>query len=122
MMWILDKNVEAARKAAGWCEFHRACGRVRLYYDHIERHDKQYAAVAYTLDDARRPVKLADGRGATVLLALAAAYRDCGRTVTEAEPWLEMLLNPSRTAAAVVPDDDDFDSLIDDDDFEGLLA
>lgn len=108
MMWSVDPNVDAARKHAGWQEFHRAAGRVGVFFDHMVRESRrgQYTCDAFTTSE-----KLATGRGATVIASVADAYAKAGRTSPDADQWLVVL-----TGVAA----DDFDELLVDD-FEELM-
>ena len=92
VLWRSDPQVEAARQHNGWPQFHRAAGQIGLYFDHVERDGRrgQYLATAFTLVD-RVSVKLADGRGATPITAVAEAYRLSGRGSPDADQWLAVL-------------------------------
>lgn len=90
MMWKPDDQVEAARKAPGWVEFHRQCGRHKLFFDHIERDGRRgpYKATAFTVEQ-RGPhlvsVFVANGSGKTPIEAVADAYRSAGQPIADAE-------------------------------------
>ena len=90
MMWKQDAEIDATRKRPGWAAFHRRCGQSALYFDHPERQGRRggYQITAFSATRRAgfyetRP--LATSSGATVLDALAAAYRDAGRPVADAE-------------------------------------
>jgi len=106
MMWRQDENLEAARKMAGWSDFHRECGYHKLGFDHIEREGGKrgpYLCSAFTwTKDARgnyaHPL-VAQGRGTTVIAALTAAYLAAVEVneaygSTAAVSWLNILNNP----------------------------
>jgi hypothetical protein len=96
--WKMDAEVEAARARAGWAEFHKACAKQQLFFDHIEKHGRQYVAAA--VHGSGAAYKVAEERAKTPIDALAAAYRAGGVRVPDAEPWLEMIISG-------VPDFDD---------------
>ncbi len=112
MMWKSDPEIEAIRKVPAWGKFHRECGKVMLYYDHIERvggKRSDYAAVAFTLGGKERltPTKVAEGRGKTVAAALNDAFlgaQQQGFSAPEAQPWMDLLLAPVAAAPAAAPE------------------
>ena len=110
--WKMNDEVEAARKMAGWREFHKACAKSLLFFDHIERVGRDFIAVAVIGSGPAH--KAAEEKGKTPVLALAAAYRACGRRVPDADPLLDLLLNPEL----------DIDSLLggDEPDLEDILG
>ncbi|WP_242136985.1 hypothetical protein [Sphingomonas sp. TREG-RG-20F-R18-01] len=93
-LWRIDPAVEAARKLPDWGPFHRECGKLNVFFDHIEKQSKAFAASAFTLK--RHPtgfehIHLADGRGLTVIAALEDAYQKSGRVVPAALPHLDRM-------------------------------
>ncbi|MEO5867256.1 MAG: hypothetical protein ABIQ19_09115 [Sphingomonas sp.] len=122
MMWRTDEQVTAARKAPGWAEFHRQCGRHNVFFDHIERDGRRgpYKATAYTVEMRRGfavSFHVADGTGKTPIEAVAAAYRAADRPVADDE--LDRLLGIGVPSAA------DFDDILGGetaDDMEDILG
>jgi hypothetical protein len=120
MMWRNDPEIAAARKLPGWPPFHRVCGKIGLFFDHMVQEGRrgQYTCDAFTLKD-RCPVKLATGRGKTVIASVVDAYHASGRSSPDTEAALGVLLaEPERPAPP--PPVDDFDTLLVDD-FEEFL-
>lgn len=125
MMWRVEPDVEAARQLPGWGAFHRACGRLALYFDHPQREGGRrgtWAYDAFTVVD-RAPIRLSVGRGKTVLEALADAHERSGRATDETRAALAAI-----GASAETIEDDDFAALLggaetdEPDDFEGMLG
>jgi hypothetical protein len=47
----VDKDIEAARRARGWIEFHRACGQQGLFFDDIEKEGRgRYSAISIRVE------------------------------------------------------------------------
>lgn len=78
MMWKPDPLIDAARRAPGWSEFHRECGKEWLYFDEIEREGRGYRALCYTArktaPDFYQRTVVARGQGRGVLDAVLAAF------------------------------------------------
>lgn len=125
MMWRSDPAVELTRKRPGWPEFHRACARHDIFFDHIEKDGKRspYRTVAYTLSERFVYGKLADGSGKTPLDAIVSAYKAVGKPVADRE--LTAMLAGARQGTAHI-DIDDIDQLLGGDaagdDFEDLIG
>lgn len=123
MLWTPDASYEAAKRLPEWVAFHRLCGKHGLCFDFPEKDGRAYRLVAFTPEKTAqggwRAVRLATGQGRTILEAMAAAYRDCGRSVPGAAEMLERGLAGAPVAAA----DDEFAALLPEpeDEFEGLL-
>lgn len=75
MMWSADKNVEAARKHAGWAQFHRECGKHGLYFDDIEPCGRsRYQALTFRLM-GNVSFRVSRGEGKTVIAACLDALK-----------------------------------------------
>lgn len=103
--WKMDTEVEAARTLPGWREFHRACAKGQLFFDHIEKQGRLYVAVA--VHGSGIAYKVAEERAKTPVEALEAAYRAGGVRVPDAEPWLAMIVRGPQPA-----DDIDLEDLL----------
>lgn len=113
LFWRKDERVEAARKIPGWREFHRLCGTFRLYFDDIERQSGGgYGAVAFTLDERFRAVKLANGRGKTPVAAVADAHDKSELANDETRAALAVLLDPGKYAVPTAPPDSDMSDFL----------
>ena len=113
MLWKADPAVEAARKLPGWAEFHRACGRLTLYFDHVTRDRTGFVCDAFT-GSGTETRKLVTGRGATVIAAIADAHDRSGRANPETRRLLAAMTAPIPAS--------DFDGLLGGgNDFEELL-
>lgn len=114
LMWKSHPEIAEARRNPGWAPFHRACGVIGLAFDHPVR-SRDWMVDAFTTRRTGRgfheTIRLATGRGKTVLEAVAAAYEQSGRRSGDTDAALRRLLGG---------DDDDFDALLGDD-FEELL-
>ena len=106
MMWSVDPDVEAARKLPEWRLFHKACGKVGLFFDmpYRERKRGPFNAVAFTVKrntaGGCNSFELARASGKTVLETIKSAYDKSGRTSPEADQILEAMLNPAAVPAA----------------------
>lgn len=87
--WKSDPAVEAARQLPGWREFHSACAKRLLFFDHIEKHGRQFVSIAVVGSGAAQ--KVAEERGKTPVEALTAAYRAARIPVEDAERWLALI-------------------------------
>lgn len=129
MFWRPDSNVDAARRLPEWNAFHRACGKRHIGFDHIER-DGRRGPYRANCNEWRRTsvggwvfVSRGEGRGRTVVEALAAAFRASGEDIPEAAAMLERGLlgvAPAPAATAAPQPDNEFDALVEDE-FEALL-
>ncbi len=102
VLWANDANVEAARKLPGWREFHRACGEIRLFFDHPQKKGRNYLIAVFT-GSGYETRRLCEGVGKTVIEALGDAYQNAHYRVPVAEECLARM----RGAPAVSVDVDD---------------
>lgn len=122
MFWRPDPEWEAARQLPEWGAFHQVCGRHGLCFDKPERDGKRgpYVTLAFRpvrqVNGTYRFEPLANGRAATVMQSLEAAFADCGVPIPEAAAMLARGLR----GAPPTGGGDDFDDLLTDD-FEELL-
>ncbi len=103
VLWKMDDVIEATRKLPGWREFHKACGKAQLYFDHPEKRGRLYVVVA--VQGSGTAYKVAEETGKTPIEATAAAFRASNVSVAEAVPWLEMALRGNAPAEAIDLDD-----------------
>lgn len=106
-MWSVDPNIETARKAKGWKEFHRRTGQANFYIDAIAKEGRGYKATAFQLKDRFRgpyiQFPLPTGKGKTPIDACVDAYRAAIVDGKVKDEGLEKLF---------LPDDDDEEDLI----------
>jgi len=84
MFWRPDPAIDAARRQPGWYAFHRACGRLGVYFDHPGRSARGgvYEVLCFTVRGDRQ-YELARGHGPTPVAALADAHDRSGRGTSE---------------------------------------
>ncbi len=111
MMWKSDPLIDAARKAPGWSEFHRECGKQWLYFDEIEREGRGYRALAYTArkvsDGFYQRTVVARGMGRGVIDAVLAAFDGAHDAGFHIDYELRALLDGSPPPVTGVIDFDD---------------
>lgn len=94
MLWKPDPEISEARNLPDWGKFHRVCGRAGFFFFEKIARERTGAITAATFTIIKqsggdwRSFRLSEGRGRTVLDALADAFGRIGFDVPEAEALL----------------------------------